>query len=136
VVRVSVIIVALALGVGASACGRTDDRRQVGAVVRSFVGAYEAGDGEKACGRLSSDTVKALESQEGKPCAQAVTELQLDGGAVSEIELYVTNAKVELTTGESMFLSDESDGWRLAAVGCRPEAGKPADRPFECMAEA
>jgi hypothetical protein len=43
---------------------------------------------------------------------------------------------VDLTSGQSMFLSRTELGWRLSAVGCEPQAGKPADRPYDCELEA
>jgi hypothetical protein len=43
---------------------------------------------------------------------------------------------VDLAGGESAFLAPEQGTWKLSAVGCAPEAGKPHDRPFECEVEA
>jgi len=129
-------IAAAVLAIGTAACGRSDDRAEVRSVTDGFLAAYAADDGAAACARLSSHTVQALEDQEQAPCSRAVTELQLDVGDIARVEVYVTNAKVDLTTGESAYLSEEAAGWRLSAVGCRPEDGKPADRPFECEAEA
>jgi hypothetical protein len=126
----------LVLALALAACGQSGDRAAARSVTEAFLAAYEAGDGADACAQLSSDTRTAVESQEQAACARAVTALDLDGGAVARVEVYVTNAKVDLTTGESAFLSEESDGWRLSALGCRPNDGKPADRPFECELEA
>lgn len=105
-------------------------------MTEAFVAAYRDDDGNAACARLSSDTRQELESQQGESCRKAVTELQLDAGTVTGVEVFVTNAKVDLSTGESLFLSKESEGWRISAVGCRPQGGKPADRPFDCELEA
>jgi hypothetical protein len=66
------------------------------------------------------------------PRAHGVT---LDVGAIREIEIYITNARVSLASGESMFLSEESQGWRLSALGCQPQ-GKPTNEPFDCELEA
>ena len=30
----------------------------------------------------------------------------------------------------------ELSGWKIGAVGCRPEEGKPRDRPLDCEVEA
>ena len=38
--------------------------------------------------------------------------------------------------GESAFLSEGTDGWKLSAVGCKPEKGRPHNRPYECEAES
>jgi hypothetical protein len=127
-----VLLVALAT----TACGQSDDRAQVRSVTEAFVAAYRHDDGGTACAQLSRDTRRALESEEGKSCRRAVTELRLDAGGVSGVEVFVTNAKVALRTGESVFLSKQSVGWRISAVGCRPQGGKPADRPFDCELQA
>jgi hypothetical protein len=120
----------------AAGCGTSDDRAQAGDVVRAFLRAADAGRGAQACAMLSAATIEQLESQEQKPCAEAVTTLDVRGGAVAATEVFITNAKVDLASGESAFLSRERDGWRISALGCRPEDGKPADRPFECEVQA
>jgi hypothetical protein len=117
-------------------CGRSDDRADVRSVTERFFAAVEAGDGEAACLELDADTRSQLESQEERDCREAVTELQLDGGAPTRVEVYVTNAKVDLAGGQSAFLGRTDDGWRLSAIGCEPQADKPADRPFDCEVEA
>ena len=47
-----------------------------------------------------------------------------------------TAAKVDLSGGESVFLGREEDGWKLSALACKAEEGKPADRPWECEVES
>jgi hypothetical protein len=86
-----VLLVALAT----TACGQSDDRAQVRSVTEAFVAAYRHDDGGTACAQLSRDTRRALESEEGKSCRRAVTELRLDAGGVSGVEVFVTNAKVD-----------------------------------------
>jgi hypothetical protein len=116
---------------GAAGCGQSDDREAVRATTQQFLAAYAADRDEAACQTLSSDTVKELESQEGAPCPEAIGKVELDGGNVAQVEVSVTNAKVDLGTGESVFLSEQADGWKITALGCR-SAGKPADEPFDC----
>lgn len=128
--------VALVLAALAGGCARDDDRETVQTVTDRFYAAFESDDGAAACAQLSTDTREELESQEQEPCAEAIGSLQLDGGDPSRVQVYVTNAKADLTTGESAFLSLTADGWRLSAVGCRPVGGKPADRPYDCELEA
>jgi len=117
-------------------CGRSDDRAEVRSVTEHFLAAFESGDGQAACADLSTDTRKELESQEQRDCREAVGELQLEPGATDRVEVYVTNAKVDLASGQSVFLSRTQEGWRLSAVGCEPEAGEPAEQPFDCELEA
>jgi hypothetical protein len=43
---------------------------------------------------------------------------------------------VTLSSGETAFLDQGHEGWRLSAIGCEPENGKPADRPYDCELES
>jgi len=128
----AVTVVAAAL---LASCGTADDRAASRAVVERFGAALQRGDGAAACALLSQDAIKALEQQEGKPCPDAVTSLKLGGRTVTRVQVYVTNAKVDLAGGASAFLGRATDGWRLSDVGCRPSEGKPADRPLDCDLE-
>ena len=121
--------------VGLAGCGQADDRDSVRAITQRFLAAYEADEGEPACAALSQDTRKELESQESRPCADAIAEVELEPGAVTRVEVAVTNAKVDLASGESVFLSEQAAGWRISALGCKPQ-GKPADEPFDCELQA
>lgn len=125
------VAVSFLAAVGVAGCGQADDRDAVRATTQRFVAAYAADENETACQALSKDTVKELESQEGAPCPEAIGKIALDGGKVEDVQVTVTNAKVDLATGESVFLSEQSDGWKITALGCR-SAGKPADEPFDC----
>jgi hypothetical protein len=127
---------ALLLGFGLGGCGTTDDREQARNAVIRFYHAIEEQRGSEACAELSEATISELESQSGEPCARAVTELQLEGGAVSRTQVFITNAKVDVAGGQSAFLNREASGWKLSAVGCKPTRGKPRDRPLDCEAEA
>jgi hypothetical protein len=113
------LAVALVLAAMAGGCGRDGDRDDVQAVTDRFYAALEAGDGETACAQLSTDT-----------------RTEVEGGDLTRVQVYVTNAKADLASGESAFLSYTEDGWRLSAVGCQPVGGKPADRPYDCELEA
>ena len=126
-----VVLAAFAL----AGCGQSDDRATVRATTERFLTAYERGDGAVACTALSSDTRKALEREESRPCPAAVGALKVDGGAVTRVDVEVTNAKVDLASGESVFLSEQAAGWRISAVGCRPD-GPPTEVPFDCELEA
>src|SRR5688572_20304793 len=96
----------LVLAVLATAgCGRAGDREEVRAVTEHFLAAVEADDGESACGDLSTDARKELEGREQRECRDAVGELQLEPGATRRVEVFVTNAKVDLASGQSVFLS-------------------------------
>ena len=74
-------------------CGTADDRDQARGVVQRFYHALEEGRGRDACTDLSAATVAQLESQSGQRCARVVTRLELEGGAVAETEVFITNAQ-------------------------------------------
>jgi hypothetical protein len=80
------------------------------------------------------DTRSELESQEGRPCRQAIGDVGLRAAAVTRVDVYVVDAMVELADGDAVFLGHEQDGWRLSAVGCS-SAGKSVDRPYDCDVE-
>jgi hypothetical protein len=132
----ALITCGLCLVIATAGCGVGDDRDAARAVTERFYAAISADDGAGACMELGENTVKQLESQSGQACAAAVTGLQLSPGAITSVVVYATNAKVDLDSGESAFLSPEPGGWRLSAIGCKPEEGKPRDRPLDCEVEA
>jgi len=119
----------------AGGCGQSDDRATVRSTTERFLAAYKADEGDTACAALSQDTRKELESQEKKSCAEAIGDVELKEGAVDRVEVDITNAKVDLDSGETVFLSEEAVGWRIAAVGCKPE-GEPRKRPMDCELQA
>ena len=119
-----------------AACGTSDDRDQARAAVERFYEAVRAGDGDAACEELGDPLLEQVESQTGQACREVIARFEYEGGAIAAAEVYITNAKVDLDSGESAFLSREDDGWKLSALACRAVEGKPADRPFECEAEA
>jgi hypothetical protein len=126
-----IIVAALTAG-----CGTSDDRDQARAVVERFYDAVRDHRAEVACAQLSAATVKQLESQTSQSCTGVITRLELDGGAITDARVFITNAKVDLRSGESAFLDREPSGWKLTAIGCKPEEGKPRDRPLDCEVEA
>jgi hypothetical protein len=116
-------------------CGTADDRNQARATTERFYAALLHHNGPAACAELSQDTITSLEQQESKPCRLAVRTLNLRGGRVLRTRVYITNALVDLTGSEYAFLGREPDGWKLSAVGCRFDKGKPRDRPADCEAQ-
>jgi hypothetical protein len=103
---------------------------------RAFFSAVGSGAGATACAQLSPDTRKALEDDEGKPCREAIGDLTIDAGSPTKVALYLTGAKADLDNGESAFLSQTAEGWRLSAVGCKSGDGPPTDAPMDCELEA
>jgi hypothetical protein len=127
--RISLAIAALAVLL--SGCGPAADRTTARAVTDRFFAALASGDGEQACTQLSPDTRSELESQEKKPCREAITGVGLEGASVAHVDVNIVNAMVELSNGEAAYLDLGQEGWRLSAVGCKDQ-GKTADHPYDC----
>ncbi len=109
-------------------CGRAGDRATVTSVAEGFYAAVADHDGTRACARLGAETREALEQQASAPCARAVVHLDLSGRRAQIVRVYSVDAAVELARGDTVFLQDTPQGWRISAAGCRPQArGEPAD---------
>ena len=124
---VPALIVLACAGCGTSA----DDEHARDAAVR-FYRAVAAGDGRAACAELSTSAQRTI-----APCARSVTGLASDlhGGRVTRTRVYITNALVEFSGGDKVFLGRQADGWKVDAAGCDFDQGKPADRPADCEIE-
>ena len=133
--RPPALVLLAATAVAAAGCGQSDDRATVRATAERFFTAYDADDGEAACTALSEDTRTELESQEKRPCPDAIGEVELKPGAVKHVDVELTNAKVDLAGGESLFLAEEASGWKISALGCKPQ-GDPTNSPMDCELEA
>ena len=116
-----------ALILALSGCGRDGDRQSVRAVVDGFYAAVRDHQGERACALLSPDTRKVLEQQESQSCDKAVDSLHLDDGRTRRVQVFSTDATVELVGGDTVFLGDSPSGWQISAAGCQLQADKPAD---------
>jgi hypothetical protein len=122
---------ALALAVGAllslSGCAGLQ-RSEVERVATSF----EDRDGDPAarCDLLMPTTRAAVEEQEQAPCAEAIDALPLPGGEVREVHIWGDEAQVRLE-GDTLFLSETSSGWRVAAAACSPQPNQPYDCEVE-----
>ena len=122
--------------VAVAGCGTADDRDEARVVVERFYDAVRDDRPEEACTQLAESALEQLESQTGRECKDVIVRLEYEGGAVVDAHVYITNAKVDLTSGESAFLDREPTGWKLSAIGCKVQGGNPRDRPFDCEVEA
>jgi hypothetical protein len=130
--RRSLVAVAL-LAAALCACGRSGDRQTVRDAAVQFYAAVDRHEGSRACALLSPQTREALEEQESESCDKAVESLDLTGGPVGSVSVYSTEAAVELRGGDTVFLEDTKEGWRIAAAGCRPSGH---EEPADCDLEA
>jgi hypothetical protein len=119
--------------VALSGCGATDSNGAADAAERLY-GAYAVRDGVAACDTLSGQTRQQLVEQEQKPCAEAVLGLKLAGRRATGASAFITEAKIDLDGGDSVFLEETDDGWRVTAAGCRPVEDHEA--PYDCEFES
>jgi hypothetical protein len=119
-----------------SGCGQSASRDDVRAVTDRFYAAVADDDGATACAQLTEPTLKQLEQDEKSACTEAVGGLGLAPARVARVEVYVTNAKVDLANGASAYLEQTAHGWRISALGCRPTEGDPEEQPLGCAVES
>jgi hypothetical protein len=117
-------MVALAAGAVLLAGCSSAQEPEVQEVARTFED--PSGDAEQRCDLLAPATRAAFEKSESAPCAQAVEDLPLQGGAVESIEIFGGDAQVKLA-GDTVFLTETSAGWRITAAACRPKGEAPYD---------
>lgn len=133
--RAPLVTLALVL----AGCGTVSDRDQARDVVTRFYAALAADRPTVACAQLSGPALQALESQSGRACRAVITRLDYEDEQASVVaaSVFATNAKVDVDSGESAFLSREARAWRISALACRPGGeGSPRDRPYDCEVES
>jgi hypothetical protein len=120
-----------ALGLGAlllTGCASTQEPE-----VQRVATAFEdsGGDPEARCDLLTPKALAALEQNESQSCSDAIGQLPLNGGAVRSVQVWGGDAQVELS-GDTLFLTETQDGWRVSAAACKPNT----DAPYDCEVEA
>jgi hypothetical protein len=121
------------LALAVAGCGTGERADDAAAVTERFHAALETDDGAAACGELTEETASKLEQQGKKPCEEAILELELPkGGRVAGTRVEITNAVTTLAEGNSDFLDEGPNGWKISAAGCVPTL---PDQPYECELE-
>jgi hypothetical protein len=117
----------LALGGTAAGCGTGADRDDAGHATQALYSAAARHDGTAACAQMSPSLRAELVSDEGERCAKAVLGLDLHGRTPDRVKVYANEALVRLAGGDTVFLSVTREGWRVDALGCRPQSKGPYD---------
>jgi len=127
----ALLLCALAVG----ACGTSGDRDEARTVAERLYAAIDADDGAAACRQLSEQAVEELESEEQNPCDEAILDLDLQTGAggAQSVEVFMTSAAVHLGGGDTVFLDETPEGWRISALGCREQS---TSSPAKCEVQA
>jgi hypothetical protein len=114
--------------VGATAgCGTSADGDQARRATQTLYAAAARHDGAAACAQMSPSLRAQLVSDQGERCAKAVLSLDLEGRTPGKVKVYANEALVRLTGGDTVFLSDTREGWRVDALGCQPQGPGPYD---------
>jgi len=126
-------IAALAvLALALTGCGTDSSERDARGSVERFFAAFEQHDGAAACDELSQETVSEVEQSEKKPCARAILSEDVSPAPVTGVEVYMQSAQAKLRGGETVFLEQTPQGWKVSAAGCKPQPGKP----YQCELES
>ena len=116
-------------GLAAAGCTATGEREPVREAARAWFAAAAARDGAALCDLLTPAAARSVAAG-GKACAEAVGDISLPTGEPAEVQVWSGEAQVRTGT-ETLFLTQFSRGWRVAAAGCRPRPGLPYDCDVE-----
>ena len=109
-------------------CGTGADQDQARTAVERLYAAFARQDGTTACAQLSPSLRQQLVKDESEPdCAKAVLKLGLKGRRASAVRVFATSAEVDLAGGDTVYLGDGDQGWRVEALGCHRKDGGPFD---------
>jgi hypothetical protein len=122
----------LPIALACAGCGTSADREQARRATQTLYSAARRHDGTLACAQMSPSLRAQLVGDQGGPCAKAVLALRLAGRTPDKVEVYANDALVRMAGGDTVFLSDTREGWRVDALGCHP-AGQG---PYDCEAQA
>ncbi|MFB6613376.1 hypothetical protein ACFCV9_03995 [Streptomyces sp. NPDC056367] len=124
------LLVLCLLALAACGCGGPAARED--AALRAglaFEEALAAGEHVRACALLAPSTRQDLEQGERQPCAKALAAEELPrAGAVRGVDAYGRQAMVRMS-GDTLFLSQFTSGWKVVAAGCTPEP----EKPYHCL---
>jgi len=87
-------------------------------------------DAGQRCDLLAPATLTTFERDASTSCAEAIGDVQLAGGTVRSVQVWGGGAQVKLA-GDTLFLTETSAGWRVAAAGCQPQG----EEPYDCEVE-
>jgi hypothetical protein len=130
--RAPVILASCLVALTAAGCGTSTDRDQARAAAAKVYASAGRHDGAAACAQLSAALRAQLVDDEEAPCPQAVLRLHLRGRTPTTVRVYADAAEVRLAGGDTVFLGDTREGWRVEALGCRPYG----PGPYDCEAQA
>lgn len=129
---IAVLGVGIPLGLLVNGCSALNPGTSAAAdTAQEFHALLAAGDGETACGLLTSAAVEALEGDKPGSCAESLAELKLNpSSTVTDSRAFGRNAQVQLD-GDTVFLTVSGNTWKVTAAGCTSRG----ERPYDCEVE-
>lgn len=98
-------------------------------VAQQFYQAFSAGDGASACDLLAPKTRQEVEESGGTSCATVLLGKALpDVGTARDATVFGDQAQIRFD-GDTTFLAEYPDGWKVVAAGCTPNA----ELPYDCL---
>ena len=118
------LVIGGALALLATGCASADQPE-----VKRVASVFEdpSADASARCDLLLPTAREQLEQDAQSSCADAITDLPLDGGDVAGVEVRGGDAQVRVGR-DTVFLSKTPGGWRIAAAACTPRT----ERPYDC----
>lgn len=122
-------VAALAVAGLLCGCGAPASRLEgAGQAGRQFAQALADADYPRACALLAPRTRQQLEEDQHEPCVFALHGEELPAaGEVRGTDVYGRQALLRLR-GDTLFLSQFDNGWKVVAAGCTPQG----DKPYRC----
>lgn len=110
----------------ATGCGSDLPAASSNAAERFYM-AIEARDGAAACALLAPQTLREVEESAQAPCPAAILDEDVPaGGALTGLRQYGTAAQVRMS-GDTAFLAEFDDGWKVVAAACTAQGELPYD---------
>ena len=99
--------------------------------VRAVAADFAAGSAAERCALLAPTTVAALVEAESVSCEEALEQVTLGSGEVTQVQVWGEEAQAKLSD-DTLFLTRTSTGWRVLAAACTSQG---SDKPYECQVE-
>ena len=93
---------------------------------------FAAGDAAARCDLLAPGTVAALVEDESTSCEEAIEQVDIGSGDVTDVGVWGEEARAKLSD-DTLFLTHTPAGWRVFAAACAPQR---QDRPYDCEVES
>ena len=90
------------------------------------------GDATARCELLAPGTLAALVKEESMSCEEAIEQVGIGSGDVTEVGVWGEEAQAKLAD-DTFFLTHTPAGWRVFAAACVPQG---QGRPYDCEVES